>query len=78
MIWGYDDMKQKDAMTDDQKMEMFAEILRSAENVVFLGGAGVSTESGIPDFRSKNGLYILSTVTGMVIPPYSPERQSDI
>ena len=28
-----------------------------AEHIVFLGGAGVSTESGIPDFRSKDGLY---------------------
>ncbi len=32
-------------------------ILRDAENVVFFGGAGVSTASGIPDFRSANGLY---------------------
>ncbi|MCR5001153.1 MAG: NAD-dependent protein deacylase, partial [Lachnospiraceae bacterium] len=32
-------------------------MLDSSEYVVFLGGAGVSTESGIPDFRSKNGLY---------------------
>ena len=33
------------------------EIIDEAENVVFFGGAGVSTESGIPDFRSKDGLY---------------------
>ena len=32
-------------------------ILRDAENVVFFGGAGVSTASGIPDFRSASGLY---------------------
>ena len=32
-------------------------MLADAEYAVFLGGAGVSTESGIPDFRSKNGLY---------------------
>ena len=32
-------------------------IVDEAENVVFFGGAGVSTESGIPDFRSKDGLY---------------------
>ncbi len=44
-------------MTDDQKLNKFADILDSSEYVVFLGGAGVSTESGIPDFRSKNGLY---------------------
>ena len=33
------------------------EIIDEADNVVFFGGAGVSTESGIPDFRSKDGLY---------------------
>jgi len=33
------------------------EIIRSSEKIVFFGGAGVSTESGIPDFRSKDGLY---------------------
>ena len=32
-------------------------ILKTAKNVVFFGGAGVSTESGIPDFRSSDGLY---------------------
>lgn len=33
------------------------EILESSSNIVFFGGAGVSTESGIPDFRSVDGLY---------------------
>jgi NAD-dependent deacetylase len=33
------------------------EILDCSRNIVFLGGAGVSTESNIPDFRSANGLY---------------------
>ena len=33
------------------------EIINSSNNIVFFGGAGVSTESGIPDFRSKDGLY---------------------
>ena len=33
------------------------EIIRECNHIVFCGGAGVSTESGIPDFRSKNGLY---------------------
>ena len=44
-------------LSDNQKTEAFAEIVADAEYAVFLGGAGVSTESGIPDFRSKNGLY---------------------
>lgn len=34
-----------------------ARILNESENIVFFGGAGVSTESGIPDFRSVDGLY---------------------
>lgn len=41
-------------MTDIEKL---AEILRESSNIVFFGGAGVSTESGIPDFRSANGLW---------------------
>ena len=44
-------------MTHEQKLDAFGEILASCRHVAFLGGAGVSTESGIPDFRSKNGLY---------------------
>ena len=31
--------------------------VQESDNVVFFGGAGVSTESGIPDFRSVDGLY---------------------
>ena len=33
------------------------EIINECESIVFFGGAGVSTESGIPDFRSVDGLY---------------------
>lgn len=32
-------------------------MINESENIVFFGGAGVSTESGVPDFRSKDGLY---------------------
>lgn len=35
----------------------FHKILKEYDNIVFFGGAGVSTESGIPDFRSVDGLY---------------------
>ena len=33
------------------------QIIDESKNIVFFGGAGVSTESGIPDFRSVDGLY---------------------
>ena len=36
---------------------ILAEYIRESESIVFFGGAGVSTESGVPDFRSKDGLY---------------------
>lgn len=39
------------------KIEELAQIIQSSQNIVFFGGAGVSTESGIPDFRSSNGIY---------------------
>ncbi|HCC04543.1 MAG TPA: NAD-dependent protein deacylase [Clostridiales bacterium] len=38
-------------------MEQFKQLVEESNNIVFFGGAGVSTESGIPDFRSKDGLY---------------------
>lgn len=39
------------------KIEELQELIDSSENIVFFGGAGVSTASGIKDFRSKDGLY---------------------
>ena len=42
-------------MTDEVKK--LAEIVAISDRIVFFGGAGVSTESGIPDFRSVDGLY---------------------
>lgn len=39
------------------KIEQLAEWIKQSDNIVFFGGAGVSTESGIPDFRSVDGLY---------------------
>ena len=42
-------------MTDDIKK--LKDIIDNTDNIVFFGGAGVSTESGIPDFRSVDGLY---------------------
>ena len=39
------------------QLEQFKHMIDESNNIVFFGGAGVSTESGIPDFRSVDGLY---------------------
>lgn len=41
----------------DTEIEQLTKILKESNNIVFFGGAGVSTESEIPDFRSANGLF---------------------
>jgi len=41
----------------NEKIEEFRKLVEQSKRIVFFGGAGVSTESGIPDFRSKDGLY---------------------
>ena len=41
----------------NEKEEELTQILRNSDNIVFFGGAGVSTASGVPDFRSSDGLY---------------------
>jgi len=43
----------------EQKLQKLQHILEEGYRIVFFGGAGVSTESGIPDFRSEDGLYHL-------------------
>ena len=43
----------------DDKIRKLKEIVDNTDNLVFFGGAGVSTESGIPDFRSTDGLYTM-------------------
>ena len=42
---------------DTEKIEQLQEWVDASDRIVFFGGAGVSTESGIPDFRSQDGLY---------------------
>ena len=44
-------------MTTQEKIDQLQQWVTDSHNIVFFGGAGVSTESGIPDFRSKDGLY---------------------
>lgn len=56
-------------ITTKEKIDKLAEIIKSSENIVFFGGAGVSTESNIPDFRSETGLYNAQKVYGV-----SPEH----
>lgn len=46
------------------KYQELTDIVKNSDNIVFLGGAGVSTESNIPDFRSENGLYAAKTKYG--------------
>jgi len=48
---------------------MLVDLIRNSKNIVFFGGAGVSTESNIPDFRSEKGLYSVREVYG-----YTPEE----
>lgn len=49
------------------QLEKLKEIINNSNHIVFFGGAGVSTESNIPDFRSDNGLYKEKKY------PYNPE-----
>ncbi|MEF2968942.1 NAD-dependent protein deacylase [Paenibacillus sp. M1] len=53
----------------ENKKEMLAEWIAASSNLVFFGGAGISTESGIPDFRSAAGLYQAEKES-----PYPPEE----
>ena len=41
----------------EEQIKRLQEWIDGSESIVFFGGAGVSTESGIPDFRSVDGLY---------------------
>lgn len=49
--------------------EKLASWIKESRNIVFFGGAGISTESGIPDFRSAAGIYQMEKQS-----PYSPEE----
>ena len=41
----------------ERETERLQKMIEESESIVFFGGAGVSTESGIPDFRSADGIY---------------------
>ena len=51
----------------NESVARLKEIIEESDNIVFFGGAGVSTESGIPDFRSSDGIYNMKY-------KYPPER----
>ncbi len=56
-----------DKQSQNQNVEELAARIQAAKHIVFFGGAGVSTESKIPDFRSADGLYQKKNF------PYPPE-----
>ena len=51
------EVRNKRRITVDKEVEELQKIIDTHDRIVFFGGAGVSTESGIPDFRSQDGLY---------------------
>ena len=53
----------------NEKIKALSNLLKESERIVFFGGAGVSTESGIPDFRSATGIY-----SEMLAQHVSPEQ----
>lgn len=57
-------------MITNEQLLLLEKYLKESNNIVFFGGAGVSTESGIPDFRSKDGLY---NNIGVDFSKYKPE-----
>ena len=44
-------------MNNISNIDLLQKMIDDSNNIVFFGGAGVSTDSGIKDFRSKDGLY---------------------
>ena len=54
----------------EERIAKLTELIKNSKRTVFFGGAGVSTESGIPDFRSKDGLY---NVRAVQFEQYAPE-----
>ena len=59
-----------DSIELNEKIELLRKFIEESRDIVFFGGAGVSTESGVPDFRSKDGLYNQHDVR---FDAYSPE-----
>ena len=60
MIFDQLDFKEEKVM-DNEKIEKLQQMIDESDHIVFFGGAGVSTESHIPDFRSTDGFDRLSS-----------------
>ena len=56
ILW-YNKFIERCIFVDENKILRFAQLIKDSKNVVFFGGAGVSTESGMKDYRSEDGLY---------------------
>lgn len=56
-------------ITGMEQINQLQALIDHSNNIVFLGGAGVSTESGIRDFRGKNGLYTIRDATRKGVTP---------
>ena len=50
---------------NNEHIAAFAALMKNAKSAVFFGGAGVSTESGLKDYRSENGLYTVTSTYGV-------------
>lgn len=48
----------------DEKLQQLKQWIEESENIVFFGGAGVSTESGLPDFRGEDGIFTAMNTYG--------------
>ena len=63
-----DEMMQREKEEFEHDISRLNDMIKISKKIVFFGGAGVSTESGIPDFRSPNGLY-RDYLDPRVVPP---------
>ena len=62
----------------DDAVIRLKEIIKGSKKIVFLGGAGVSTASGIPDFRSPKGLYNIKNKYGVSPTKYREQARSEM
>lgn len=66
-------MEEYELMKYEDSIEQLKQAMKKSKKIVFFGGAGVSTESGIPDFRSADGIYN-QTYGGIISPEVAVSR----